>query len=47
MEYLNGMVEHLESNNGIEDMIFFHVPIIVTNANLYLLNENVSIDDIK
>lgn len=46
-QYLEGMIEHLESNNGIEDMIFYHIPIIVTTANLYLLNENVSIDDIK
>lgn len=46
-QYVDSMIEHLESNNGIEDLIFYHIPIIVTTANLYLLNEDVSIDSIK
>lgn len=45
--YLDAMISQLESNDGLEDMIYFHIPIIVTTANLYLLNENTSIDNIK
>lgn len=45
--FLNTIIHHLESNDGCEDNIHYHIPIIVTTANLYLLNDNVTIKSIK
>jgi len=44
---LDTIIHHLESNDGCEDNIHYHIPIIVTTANLYLLNDNMTIKSIK
>jgi hypothetical protein len=44
---VEGFKVHLESNDGMENVIFFQIPIIVTTANLYRLKRDISISEIK
>jgi hypothetical protein len=44
---LDGMEHQIERLLGSSEIIFYHIPIIVTTANLFRLNENVTIEQIK
>lgn len=44
---VDGFNVHLESNDGMENVIFYQIPIIVTTANLYRLKKDISISEIR
>ncbi len=44
---LDGMIHQIEKLLGSSEIIFYNIPIIVTTANLFRLNENVTIEQIK
>ena len=44
---VSGMEHQIDELLGGSEFIFYNIPIIITTANLYRLNENVSIEQIK
>ena len=44
---IEGMKQQLEESGDIEHLVFHHIPIIITTANLYRLKSDVTISEIK
>jgi hypothetical protein len=44
---VDDMVHQIEEYLTTSEVIFYNIPIIITTANLYRINENVTIEDIK
>lgn len=44
---VEGMTSQITGETGTTEHIFYHIPIIVTTANLFRLKENIDIDTIK
>ncbi|SNS71656.1 hypothetical protein SAMN05421640_0972 [Ekhidna lutea] len=46
-EIIESMIVNYESDDGLEDQLCFHIPIIVTTANLYVAKKDLTIDSLK
>ncbi len=44
---IEGMKKQLDESEDVEHLVFHHIPIIVTTANLYRLRKDITISDIK